>query len=138
MTRRQIVNHAVTAEAAELRAAHARFEERVAAAMTAADPVAAVRAMAEDASLPDELRRAARAAATQARGIELTALLVARLRFERLMQGSTEAAALFARDPAGFVELFRAYHRAVAPSVFFPAQEGRLFAAWLATRPPVP
>ncbi len=65
-----------------------------------------------------------------------TALLVARLRFERLMQGSTEASALFERDPVGFAELFRAYHREVAPNVFFPAQEGRLFAAWLATRPP--
>jgi len=119
-----------------MRALYARFEERVAAAMTAADPVAAMRALAEDASLPGELRQAARAAVTHARGIELTALLVARLRFERLMQGSMEASALFERDPVGFAELFRAYHREVAPGVFFPAQEGRLFAAWLATRPP--
>jgi len=126
----------VTDEEAEMRAPYALFEERVAAAMTAADPVAAIRALAEDASLPEELRQAARAAVTHARGIELTALLVARLRFERLMQGSTEASALFERDPVGFAELFRAYHREVAPNVFFPAQEGRLFAAWLATRPP--
>jgi hypothetical protein len=125
----------MTGEAAPMRAAHARFEERVAAAMTAADPVSEIRALAEDATLPEELRRAARAAATHARGIELTALLVARLRFERLMQGSREALALFERDPAGFAERFRAYHRAVAPSAFFPAQEGRLFAAWLATGP---
>jgi hypothetical protein len=39
-----------------------------------------------------------------------------------------------ARDPAGFAGLFRAYHREVAPSGFFPAHEGRLFGAWLATR----
>lgn len=128
----------LTAEETALRAAHARFEERVAAAMTAPDPVAAIRALADDPGLPDELRQAARAAATQPRGIELTALLVARLRFERLMQGSQEAPALFERDPAGFVALFRAYHRDVAPSAFFPAQEGRLFAAWLASRPPGP
>jgi hypothetical protein len=104
--------------------------------MISADPVAAMRALAEEPGWPDELRQAARAAATQARGIELTALLVARLRFERLMQGSREASALFERDPAGFVALFRAYHREVAPSVYFPAQEGRLFTAWLAARPP--
>jgi hypothetical protein len=125
----------MTHEATRMRAAHARFEARVAAAMTAADPVSEIRALAEDESLPGELRAAARAAAAQARGIELTALLVARLRFERLMQGSREALALFERDPAGFAGLFRAYHREVAPSAFFPAQEGRLFAAWLASGP---
>jgi hypothetical protein len=124
----------MTGEVTRIRAAYTRFEEGVAAAMAAADPVAAIRALAEDASLPEELRQAAHAAATHARGIELTALLVARLRFERLMQGSRQAPALFERDPAGFAELFRAYHREVAPSVYFPAQEGRLFAAWLARR----
>jgi hypothetical protein len=126
----------VTDEAAGMRAAYARFEARVAGAMTAADPVAVIRALADDASLPGELRQAARAAVTHARGIELTALLVARLRFERLMQGSREASALFERDPVGFAELFRSYHREVAPGAFFPAQERRLFAAWLAARPP--
>ena len=126
----------MTEEQVRMRALYARFEERVAAAMTAPDPVAAMRALAEDASLPDELRQAARAAVAHAHGIELTALLVARLRFERLMQGSQEASALFERDPVGFADLFRAYHREVPPGVFFPAQEGRLFAAWLATRAP--
>lgn len=120
----------------QIRGAYARFEALVAAAMAAADPVAAVRAIAGDMSLPEELRQAAAIAARHTRGIELTALLVARLRFERLMQGSKQAALLFERDPAGFAALFHAYHREVAPSVFFPAQEGRLFTAWLATRPP--
>ena len=67
-------------------------------------------------------------------GFRIAALLVARLRFERLMNGSREAAAWFEGDPEGFAETFRAYHAHVAPTAFFPAAEGRLFAAYLEER----
>jgi hypothetical protein len=93
----------------------AAFERRLAAAMRADDPVAAVRKIAPGAD---------------ADGVRMTALLVARLRFERLLRGSLEAEAWFAADPAAFADAFRRYHAAVPPRAFFPADEGRLFAAW--------
>jgi hypothetical protein len=109
-------------------AAHARFERLLARAMTAPDPAAALAAAARDRRLPDELRRAFAAAAED--GVRIAALLVARLRFERLLRGSPDAEAWFARDPAGFADAFRAYHHAVPPGAFFPAAEARLFRRW--------
>ncbi|ACY17232.1 hypothetical protein [Haliangium ochraceum] len=116
------------------RAAHARFEARVAAALRAPDPLAEIRALAEDASLPEELRAAARCASGQGTGLALSALLIARLRFEMLMQGSTWAAGQFERDPAAFAALFRAYHRARPSRGYGPACEAACFEAWLAQR----
>src|SRR5689334_16990358 len=65
--------------------AHARYEALVARAMTAEDPVAALRAAAEDPALPPALRRALLGADED--GVRISALLVARLRFERLLRG---------------------------------------------------
>jgi hypothetical protein len=93
----------------------AEYERRMAAAMRARDPVAAVRAIAPEAC---------------ADGVRMTALLVARLRFERLMRGSPEAEASFERDPAAFAKDFRRYHAAVPPRAFFPVDEAALFRAW--------
>jgi hypothetical protein len=93
----------------------ADYESRLAAALRAADPVAAVRAFAPDAD---------------ADGVRLTALLVARLRFERLLRGSRAADAWFSADAEGFARAFAAYHRAVAPRAFFPRQEAWQFFAW--------
>jgi hypothetical protein len=112
--------------------AFARYEEVVARAMTAPDPVAALRAAAEDPALPPGLRRGLQAADDD--GIRMAALLVARLRFERLLRGCPEAEAWFDRDPADFAEAFRAYHAAVAPTAFFPPGEARLFKRWSAER----
>jgi hypothetical protein len=64
--------------------------------------------------------------------VALSALLVARLRFERLLRGSPEAEAWFERDPAGFGEAFHRYHAEVPPRAFFPATEAALFQAWQA------
>lgn len=63
-------------------------------------------------------------------GERMTALLVARLRFERLLQGSREASAWFERDPAAFSAAFRRYHEGVPPTAFFPPQEAALFLEW--------
>jgi hypothetical protein len=112
--------------------AFARYEEVVARAMTAPDPVGALRAAAEDPALPPGLRRGLRAADED--GIRMAALLVARLRFERLLRGCPEAEAWFDRDPADFAAAFRAYHAAVAPTAFFPPGEARLFRRWRAER----
>lgn len=91
------------------------YEKQLAAAMRARDPVAAVRALHPGAD---------------ADGVRLTALLVARLRFERLMRGSPEAEASFDRDPATFARDFQRYHAEVPPRAFFPAEEAALFRAW--------
>jgi hypothetical protein len=77
--------------------------------------VAAVRALYPDAD---------------ADGVKMTALLVARLRFERLMRGSPEAESWFERDPADFTRAFSRYHAEVPPRAFFPTEEARLFRAW--------
>jgi hypothetical protein len=91
------------------------YERRLAAAMRARDPVAAMRAIHPG---------------VDADGVRMTALIVARLRFERLLRGSPEAEASFDRDPAAFAETFRRYHADVPPSAFFPAEEAALFDAW--------
>jgi hypothetical protein len=62
--------------------------------------------------------------------VRLAALLVARLRFERLLSGSDEAADWFEREPHVFARAFERYHREVPPSAFFPRGEARLFTAW--------
>ncbi|XYH97717.1 hypothetical protein ACMHYB_59850 [Sorangium sp. So ce1128] len=104
------------------------------AVLTAADPVAALRAAAADPALPAALRRALRGADED--GVRMSALLVARLRFERLLRGSPEAEAWFDRDPAAFSAAFRRYHAEVPPTAFFPAGEARLFRGWLEAQPP--
>ncbi len=93
----------------------ADYERYVAAAMRAKDPVAAMRAIDPN---------------VDADGVRMTALLVARLRFERLLRGSPEAEASFDRDPAAFAESFARYHADVPPRAFFPADEAVLFDAW--------
>jgi hypothetical protein len=91
------------------------YETRLAAAMRADDPVAAVRALHPT---------------VDGDGVQMAALLIARLRFERLLRGSPDAEAWFDRDPADFARAFRRYHAEVAPRAFFPADEAALFSAW--------
>lgn len=93
----------------------ADYEKQLAAAMRARDPVAAMRAIYAD---------------VDADGVRMTALLVARLRFERLLRGSPEAEASFDRDAAAFARDFARYHAEVPPRAFFPADEAALFRAW--------
>ena len=107
---------------------YALYEEVVAKAMTARDPAAALRRAARDARLPEALRRALRRA--DADGIRISALIVARLRFERLLHGSIEAGVWFERDPEAFTGVFQRYHEEVPPRAFSPAAEARLFNAW--------
>lgn len=100
-------------------------------AMTDADPAAVLRKAARDRRLPIALRRALRACDTD--GVRLTALLIAKLRFERLLRASEEAEWLYSRDPSAFAELFQRYHRTVPARAFFPAAEAQLFREFLAT-----
>lgn len=94
------------------------FERRYAAALRARDPVAALDAI--DAVDPD--------------GARVAALLIARLRFERAIQGSPAVAALFEADARAFADEMRAYHRAMPAIALDPAGEARAFLAWRARR----
>jgi hypothetical protein len=104
------------------------FERRYARALTAADPVAALQRLARDRRLDADTR--ARLAAADPDGVRLSALLIARLRFERLLRGSPEAERWFDHDPEAFTTAFRAYHHAVPPRFFFPVDEAAAFARW--------
>ena len=103
-----------------------RFQKLVADALTSEDPMAALLAAREQ--FPSELADAIDAADRD--GVEMTALLVAKLRFERLVQGSREAIEWFERDPADFAAAFKRYHAEVPPTAHDPRGENELFAAW--------
>ncbi len=107
-----------------------RFDRLVADALTAKDPVAVFRNAAA-ADWPPDLRDAIAAAIAAEDGVRLTALLVAKLRFERLMNGSRRAGEWFDRDAEAFTEAFRRYHGAVPPTATDPRCEADLFERWL-------
>lgn len=106
-------------------------EELLAAALTAVDPCGALDIAARDPRLSQAARD--RLAMIDIDGFRISALLVARLRFERLLHGYPAVPDWLDRDAFGFTETFRRYHAAVPPTAFFPPDEARTFAAWLAT-----
>jgi hypothetical protein len=106
-----------------------RWERVLAKALLSADAGLALRHAAHDRSLPASLRQAL--AKVDVDGARLAALLVARLRFERLLAGSDEAAEWFEREPQVFTRAFQRYHRDVEPTELFPPGEARLFTAWV-------
>lgn len=103
-------------------------ERVLAEILRARDPGDALRRTLASADLDDELRVAL--SAVDEDGLRLAALLVARLRFERLVQGSADAAAWFHRDPAAFSRAFRVYHTEVPARACFPRGEAEAFAIW--------
>ncbi len=108
------------------------FEELVANAMRSANPIADFASAAVSETLSDELREAAGVAHDD--GIRLSALLVAKLRFERLIQSSPEAAQWYDEDAGSFTSAFRDYHREVFPSPAMGQREAEDFSAWRARR----
>ena len=62
----------------------------------------------------------------------IAALLVAKLRFQRLLSASREAAAWFERDGRAFTEAFRAYHTSQPSVALDPWGEAAAFARWCA------
>ena len=99
------------------------FERELAALLLADDPAAAL------ADLPAGRREAF--ARTDPDGLRIAALLVVKLRFERTLQGAPSAGSWFERDPGGFTEHFRRYHREVPPTALLAQDEGARFEAWL-------
>lgn len=101
----------------------------IGAVLRAADPVAALARRRADEALSPQLR--AILAGLSPDGLRMARLLVLQLRFNRLLNGSSAAAADFSQDPQGFSSTFERYHREVPPTAEDPVAEARLYAAWL-------
>lgn len=105
----------------------ARFEARTADALQSADPVAAFGALRAEA----EFGAFFSPTAAHGDGVRIAALLVARLRFERLMNGSHEARRAFEDDPRAFAATFKRYHTSMPMLAATPWEEARAYDAWL-------
>ena len=105
------------------------FERLYARALLQLDPVEALRRLARDGRVAASTRQ--KLARVDEDGVRLTALLVARLRFERLLRGSPEAERWYDEDPASFTEAFRRYHAEVRPTAFSPPAEAKLWATFV-------
>ena len=65
-------------------------------------------------------------------GFRVASLLVARLRFERMLQGSATLGTEFERDPLEFTRSFKRYHVSTPMIAGSPAEEAAGFEAWRA------
>jgi len=106
------------------------LERALAQALRAMDPIRALEKLRTDEGLSPQLR--AWVAAIDPEGFRLTALTIARLRFERLVHGSGFASTWAEADTAGFARAFRRYHAEVPPHAHFPVAEAQAFEAWAA------
>jgi hypothetical protein len=102
----------------------AALQAVLADALLAPDPAAFVRAAAAQPGADPALR------AIDADGLRIAALLVAKLRFQNLMNASRTASEWFERDGAGFTAAFKRYHHEVPPASLDPWGERDQFAAW--------
>ena len=103
---------------------HEAFDAILAATYRAADPVATLGARLCE--IPEgPVRSAALRALSDPDALRLTSVLVAQLRFSRLLSGSTAASSAFDADPAAFTARFRQWHRTVAPFSWDPRSEAR-------------
>ena len=64
-------------------------------------------------------------------GLRLTALLIRKLRFERIVRGDPDLAAKFEADPSGFTSIFREYLVEEPPDSVFPEEEAERFRRFL-------
>jgi hypothetical protein len=103
-----------------------RHQARLADLLLALDPAAALAAARFEPGFAAEFT------AIDPDGLRIAALLVVKLRFQRLLNASREAAEWFERDGAGFTVAFRRYHHAVVPTAMDPWREAAAFAAWCA------
>lgn len=100
----------------------------LAEAMQAADPAAYVRGQLERGDLSAE-ERAALAGVCED-GLGLARMLVAKLRFERLLLGDPRLGVEFGADPEGFSRSARAYFAATPRGRCWPREEAAAFRAW--------
>jgi len=85
--------------------AHRRFERLLADALLSKDPVEALDGAADAGEILEALGIVR--SAIDPDGLRLTGLLVAKLRFERLLRASPEAGKRFEADPREFTRAFR-------------------------------
>ncbi len=112
----------------------AAYERLLARAFSSRNPLAALRMARDDASTPPGLRAAL--AKLDEHGVRISSLIVTRLRFERLLNGSRRAGEWFQRDAAGFTAAFKRYQDAVEPTASFAQDEARAFELWWASQAP--
>jgi hypothetical protein len=108
--------------------AHLRFERLLADTLLSKDPAQLLERANAEPGLLEAL--GLEASAIDPDALRLGGLLVAKLRFERLLRGSSEMGERFEADPRGFTETFRRYHAEVPPTTAEPREEKRLFEAW--------
>ena len=106
----------------------AQLEKVVATALCSADPAAALRTAQEDPALPAAIRTALAHANTD--GFAISALLIARLRFERLMQGCPLAIHWYASNAEEFTAAFKRYHTSTPSRFLMPSEEAATFERW--------
>lgn len=109
-------------------AALAALQAIVARACLSVDPPAELARAGADAAIAPLVR--GWLAGVDADQLRIAALLVQKLRFERITRGDTAVREHFARDPGAFTREFSAYARSVLPELF-PAAEARAFAAFV-------
>ena len=102
------------------------------AAAHARDPHAALQAGIAAAGALLSAAERAWLASIDADGLRVTALLVKKLRFERIVLGDEALGARFDADPRRFTRQFERYAREVPPSFAFPGEEAEAFSRWLA------
>ena len=105
------------------------WESLLGGALLSSDPGAAL----ADASGPRPAGWDPISASIDSDGLRMAALLVVKLRFERLVAASSRAKAMFEEDAAAFASTFRRYHQSVRATSPMPADERDLFEAWLTT-----
>lgn len=106
------------------------YEELMARAFRSRQPLRVLREACSSPATPPGLRQAL--ANIDEDGVRITSLIVTRLRFERLINGSVSAGEWFIDDSASFVAAFKRYQDAVPPTASFPPQEAHDFEAWRA------
>ena len=109
-------------------ALHRQYEELIHRVLRNPDPARAMQAAREQ--LPENHPIAAALSQVDKDGLRMTALLMAKLRFERLVQGSEQANRWFEEDAEGFALAFRNYHAEIPMRAFFPREEAADFARW--------
>lgn len=98
------------------------------AACRARDPFAVLQASLASPDLTTDER--AWLASIDADGLRVTALIVTKLRFERIVNGDERLGQRFDADPEAFARAFQRYSEEVAPSFIFPGEEAEAFERW--------
>ena len=108
----------------------ARLQQRLALCLADLDPIAALREAQNDPDL--DAREREWLAGVDLDGLRLTALMVQKLRFERILRGDPEVRQRFEADPEATAATIEEYLEESAPRAVFPAEEARAFRAFVA------